>query len=931
MIKLIVLGEELEVEGNLGFGLNYNIDDVKDPSKRSCNYSKTVKLAGTKKANKLLGGIFDINADFTYFNPNIKSEAKIVVNSVTVIDGFMQLKSIDKDLHSSTDGNNIVYNVNIQSKTVDFYTDIKDKKLSDLDFSDYNHTYNQTNISNSWIHTNKEIYTYPMVVKGSNTYETKDFKPAIFHKSYVKRIAMESGYSVGGSIFDETTAEGAAYAREIIPYNGERVELSKVEQQRRLFQAGLSTTPIVLQSTTTVAGEVVFTNLKEDILFINNDSSGNNFDPNGHYNTTTNTFTSDVNGSFNFRLDGSFTMFWDSNGASKTWGGSISTTQLILKSYINGVAQSVFSNPVIFANPSSLNAGISFQYEDVKVVALYLTGVDMNIGDELTFKYELIGNTVLAPSTFEDVDVSFRVNTAILKNEVNSNVLKDQDELALNEHIPNDIKQIDLITDLIKRYNAYIYPDPNNDKRIIFDTRDTYFASGETLDWTNKKDYSKKDSIKLLSELQNKELKFSYTEDKDEYNEKYSQKVNGEIFGVKTIEFENEFVKGTTPIKTTFAPTPLVGNSNNPIAIVPAIEYNGETTKPRVLYYGGLKDCLNSSEWTFEYIVSGNNTSTQKTQYPYAGHLDDPINPALDLNFGINDFSFYGDLQDRTNGTLYNRFWRNYVEQIDSGKMLTTYFNLNEVDISNVKDAFNTKIFIKNSYYYLNKIIDYNPVNKGVTKVELLKIKDGTAFVVEDIEKNIAYNDFTDFANFSGDQNNNYSKSNGVVFNGQNNYVGSGSDNSTIVGNNNFIADNIPNAFIIGASNKQVSEIGQGWVGESEYFNGSPLKMPSYKVLTLSITQIEALVPTSTQLSDSYNKDYFFQYVSTGFYKFIISDGFTMNTTSVLASLNSENNSNSVITYIDSPEQIFIKTFNSSGVLTNGILHNAFFEFRFYE
>ena len=89
MIKLIVQGQELEVEGRFGFGLNYSIDDVKDPSKRSGNYSKTVSLAGTKKANKLMGGIFDVNSDFTYFNPNIKSEAKIVVNSVTVIDGFM--------------------------------------------------------------------------------------------------------------------------------------------------------------------------------------------------------------------------------------------------------------------------------------------------------------------------------------------------------------------------------------------------------------------------------------------------------------------------------------------------------------------------------------------------------------------------------------------------------------------------------------------------------------------------------------------------------------------------------------------------------------------------------------------------------------------------------------------------------------------------
>lgn len=125
MIKLIVLGQELEVEGELGFGLNYNIDDVKDPSKRNGNYSKSITLAGTKKANKLLGNLYDINSDFTFFNPNIRTPAKIVVNSTTVMSGYMRLISVDKSFHSSTDGNNVSYKVNIQSDTSDFLRRLK--------------------------------------------------------------------------------------------------------------------------------------------------------------------------------------------------------------------------------------------------------------------------------------------------------------------------------------------------------------------------------------------------------------------------------------------------------------------------------------------------------------------------------------------------------------------------------------------------------------------------------------------------------------------------------------------------------------------------------------------------------------------------------------------------------------------------------------
>ena len=48
-----------------------------------------------------------------------------------------------------------------------------------------------------------------------------------------------------------------------------------------------------------------------------------------------------------------------------------------------------------------------------------------------------------------------------------------------------------------------------------------------------------------------------------------------------------------------------------------------------------------------------------------------------------------------------------YIKQIDGGRLLSAYFDLDEIDIRFIKDNFNAKIFIKDSYYYVNKIIDY--------------------------------------------------------------------------------------------------------------------------------------------------------------------------------------------------------------------------------
>ena len=75
-------------------------------------------------------------------------------------------------------------------------------------------------------HTSSDVYGYFLGHKNSNTYQTKDFKPAIFHKAYLKRIAQEAGYTLGGSLLDESTDEGAAYAKEIVPFNGDLPDFS---------------------------------------------------------------------------------------------------------------------------------------------------------------------------------------------------------------------------------------------------------------------------------------------------------------------------------------------------------------------------------------------------------------------------------------------------------------------------------------------------------------------------------------------------------------------------------------------------------------------------------------------------------------------------------------------------------------------------------
>lgn len=943
-VVIEIAGAELDLAQGLGFGLNYQIDDVKNPTNRNGSYSKTITLAGTKNNNKILGGLFDVNADFTFFNPNIKTDAKIIIDSSTVLEGFMQLRSIKKVSNSYIDGNNIQYEVVIFSAATDFFSDIKGKNLSELDFSRFNHTYSKANIEASWTNTPADVYTYPLLYKNSNAYITKDFKPAIYHKAYLKRIAQEAGYTLGGTLMDTSTDEGAAYAKEIIPFNGDIPLIPDAEYDRRLFAAGMSGSTDNLNNQNILGGiengnfgglgfgVTSFTSFDDDTTPPFNDV-------NGHWNTTTNEYTIDADGSYqmNYKFNNKITVSnkrdiatITNNGGTKIFVNfaanhnvptGVSTTITIqgtvnydgtysatyvdadtltvtvayvadeavgtvgIDSYQNTYREDFWGNPVDEVSEGAYSfrlyyllkkngSTISSKYKTITIDDDLLVGndwtqeindiiefnfpaysfldtdvvtVDYYILDTNTSKKIVYANTNSSLNSAKGIGVEFNVDVintyagidSGVYNGVNPSDITDGDTISINEYIPQNIKQSDIITDLIKRYNAYISTDEDNDRKIIIDTRDSYYAAGSTLDWSDKKDFDYEDKIELLSELQNKELILSYKEDKDDFNENYSKSVDGDIYGQKTIEFTNEFVKGEKKIETPFSPTPLIYNSANPVAIVPAISTLEPKTNMRVLYFDGVINCINSGSWSLTWTSGGTPSTTTYTTYPYAGHYDNPLTPSLDLNFGYIPYAWYSEAVNSTNGDLYNRYWSNYVNQIDEGKLVTMRMNLNSVDIAYIKNHLNDKIWIRDSYYYVNKIKDYNPINKGLTVVEFLKIPEGVSFVSEQDDTGVtpSVNEVLRKSQEStkqsdtnvlqsgdsllgGSKNSLGVDSEYALIVGEDNIVGDDSPNAVILGNNNEIENGVEGGFIIGADDKTVSQSGEGWIGDTHFLNG---------------------------------------------------------------------------------------------------------------
>jgi hypothetical protein len=309
----------------------------------------------------------------------------------------------------------------------------------------------------------------------------------------------------------------------------------------------------------------------------------------------------------------------------------------------------------------------------------------------------------------------------------------DGDWLQMNNFIP-DMKAIDLIKNLNKMFNLYWLL--TEDGTFIIEPRDKFYESGGQLvvkDWTYKVDRDADMIIEPLYDLSSKYYNFQYDTDDTFENIDYDNEFKSTIedhYGSKKVEVNSDFVVETTDIDLDFAASPIVNllDGEKYMASFTKIDKDKRVyQKPgiRILFYGGLLPC---STWYIKNIYQ-QSTSTSKglqlTHYPYAGHLDNPLNPKWDLNWGICK-KYYFKWNNLTLNTLFNQFYSDYLDEITdkNSHLLTCNVVLSENDMINldVRDI----IQVDEVWYRINKVT-HNPLNNtGI--VELFRLKKTQSF-----------------------------------------------------------------------------------------------------------------------------------------------------------------------------------------------------------
>ena len=668
MYELFIEGQKADINDQISVQLTFAIDDVANFASRETSFSKQIVLPGTAANHSILGHVYEMgsNNPFSPGQPNIgaafnvaqTSRAELRLNGLLVLRGIFRLTGIIKD------GDFVEYEGALFGELSGLMSEISNKKLEDLDFSEYNHDWTHTNISNSWDNTPGSGYFYPLidyglyretaVISGLNDdYEVDTLRPAFYVKEYIDKMFEAAGYTYESEFFDS-----AYFKKLIVPHNKKQLTNNNPQVLDREADDGFNVT-------------VRNRNAKFPI---------------GDLGLFTASFDSDA-----------FTL-----GGSTAINATITTT-ININSY-NG-----FGTPIRILIRKGSTVLKQLTVSALGEHILSIENVYINVGEVISIRFADL--TIGA-------DIEYTGSLKILTTTPIEVFAVYGTPLYVNDSIPKGIFQKDFLSSLVKMFNLYIWEDKENEKKLNIEPYIDYLTAND-IDWTYKVARDKPWQISPMGNLNGRIFEYKYKDDNDFYNESYKKKFN-QNYADRQFDTGFQFSADRVSTEIIFASSPLIQYDSSDKYVVPIYKKSNELSAEdrmdsniRILF----SKKLSADTWNIRLGIN----SYPKTAYGYAGHLDDPILPTYDLNFGAPK-EVYFTTANYPSANLFNRYWSDYIAQIadKDSKILKCHVYLRPVDIAQLDFA--NPIFIDGVRFRLNKITDYDYTNNELVQVELLKI-----------------------------------------------------------------------------------------------------------------------------------------------------------------------------------------------------------------
>jgi hypothetical protein len=670
---------KLDLAPDFDIAITRSIADIRNPEQRSSDYTKTLTIPATKNNNQIFGHIFEVANEITGtgqytpdFNPNKKADCFVTADGIEQIRGFIRLTEI------IVENNNLIgYNCTIHGETANLFTSIENAKLADLDFSEYNHVLNITNVTNSWdtqiiVDGSPEAFEYGKgYVYGQMTPKTAtsprdtakwrvdDHTPCLYAKTIVDKIFSTYGYEYT----DDSFFASDTFKRLVVPYTFGALTDTPANVTQRLYQAQ------VTGATTLSTGQT---------LPAANDSTGGNFDNGGNYDNTTFEYTAPASGKYRFYLQ-----VESSTSANQYVNFKITT--------------------------STQSRYLSIYFDSSGTIFQDAVDIDLVSGDVVTCEY--VDKLIYNPSTgnYQRSNLSLDIGISTYwYNETVAATYAYNNTVEFAQFFDGEYTQKEFLLNMFKMFNLYI--EQTDTKTLRIETRDDFY-NGDNQDWSKKLDYSQPHQLLPMGDLQNNPYKFTYKEGGDEKNKEYKDTYS-RIYGDRVVDIDNDFIKQEKKIEVTFNATIMAQDKTSGRYYS---DINKEDSSLRILYYGGKKQT--AGYYTFNQNPA---SSPNQTYYPLTLHIDDPSAMSFDLNFGMVQKAYVPVGFAYSNDNLVNKYYYKYISEIGdkNSKIFKGYFRITPNDWGNISFADN--YFFEGQYWKLNKITDYRPTRDGVYLCEFL-------------------------------------------------------------------------------------------------------------------------------------------------------------------------------------------------------------------
>lgn len=677
MYELFIEGQKADINEQISVQLTFAIDDVANFASRETSFSKQIVLPGTAANHSIFGHIYEMgsNNPFSPGQPNIgaafnvaqTSRAELRLNGLLVLRGVFRVTGIIKE------GDFIEYEGALFGELSGLMSEISNKKLEDLDFSDYDHTLTHTNISDSWDNVPGSGYFYPLIDYGlyretavlsglNDDYEIGTFRPAFYVKEYIDKMFEAAGYTYDSNFFDS-----AYFKSLIIPHN--QAQLTKLDtRQLRAERRSGSTSTIdftYLTFVTAIGGNFTYPVAKDEFTYTPAAS-------------LTATISFDLNCGYsisNFTGDGFYIALLRN------------AEELVRYDYSSDIGL------------------INFEFSQE---------ITINQNDVFKIIIQSINPTLTKTVTLSRIAAFLNIDT---ENALPV-LITNGDNIPVNNTIPKGIFQKDFLGSLIKMFNLYIWEDKSEEKKLIIEPYKDYLTT-TNIDWTYKVARDKPWQITPMGNLNGRIFEYKYKDDNDFYNESYKKKFNQNY---ADRQFDTGFQFSTDKVSTEiiFASSPLIQYESSDKFVVPIYKKSNELLAEDRMD-SVIRILFSKKKSADSWNITSGGSSYAKTSYGYAGHLDDPISPQYDLNFGAPKEVYFTGV-NYPSANLFNRYWSGYIAQIadKDSKILKCHVYLRPLDIAQLDFA--NPIFIDGVRFRLNKVLDYDYTNNELVKVELLKI-----------------------------------------------------------------------------------------------------------------------------------------------------------------------------------------------------------------